>query len=457
LEKVKYKTKNILAVVITPDKIGAAELTRSSGGIRLIRYSQFSRSVSGGLTDLQSEIDDFRGFLKQNSFKFKTAAVAVSSRNILTTMVDVSNYADADKDVFASAVQLDLEHRFEFDTKEAVFDCEAFNGNNRPKEILAAAVLNRDVHAVCGFFDRIGIKVISLSVSLLAPPLHRDTGICVNMILYSSHTGFVVFNDSRLQVLKCLPSGPHRLGRDAPAVAELKRLLLVLENTKDISCRIWGVESPGGEIIESFRKVIPDTRFERISRPSQLEWITVSLGERMLNGGCELDFLNTHLAGTVKSRPRLWRGRIAAAVFILLAFAFAFFGGWYMDIRDAAAAKQQFEDISQRLQKAQTVIQRAAQARPWFSRQTEQLNSLKELTLCFPEYPDIWLTSLAVDEKFNQVISGRAVSENAVLNVVETMNTNSCFSGIKILYIRKANKNSDMVTFAVNFKYERGL
>ncbi|WP_146683566.1 PilN domain-containing protein [Limihaloglobus sulfuriphilus] len=448
----KIRAKNTLSIVITPDQIAAAELSDSSDGPKLIKYAEYNRRVSVNLDELGEEKDAFIAFLKQNRFKFKNAAVGISSRNVLTTLVDVSKYADADRDVFTSAVQLDLEQRFEFDVKDAVFDCVPLAGNSN--HILAAAVLNRDIQSVRELFAGTGISLVSLSVSLLAPRLHREPGVCVNLILYPHHTGFVVFEDSCLQTLKCLPSGSTRLGKTAPAVAELKRLLLTMQNTQGISCRIWGSESPAEEVVDSFKKVIPDTRFERISRPSQLEWITVSLGERILDGGCELDFVNTHF-GTHKKKRSGWSGRIIAASLLVLAFAAVFFGGWYMDSRDAEAAEQQYADLSERLETAQSVIQRVSQARPWFSSRTYCLSSLKELTLCFPEYPHIWLSSLALDENFNQVISGSAVSENAVLDVVEAMNSSSGFSNIKILYLRKMNKNSDTVTFAVNFKYER--
>ena len=97
------------------------------------------------------------------------------------------------------------------------------------------------------------------------------------------------------------------------------------------------------------------------------------------------------------------------------------------------------------------MIDQVSHAKKWFNREPLHLEHLRELTMVFPRSSDIWLTSLAVDPSLNQVIAGRATSEDAILDVVDTLKANPLFKDIELLYIRKMGNKTTLMTFAINF------
>jgi hypothetical protein len=150
-----------------------------------------------------------------------------------------------------------------------------------------------------------------------------------------------------------------------------------------------------------------------------------------------------------------WVPRIAVAALIAMLLVVLLVIEWRLDRRRIADCRQQIQSLSENVKSAEAIIEQTAYARQWFVRRPLYLDMLKELTRCFPEQGGIWLNSLAVDESLNQVITGKASGERAVLDVVDNLKSSPLFREVKILYIRQAGKNTREETFAIRFRCEQ--
>ena len=105
------------------------------------------------------------------------------------------------------------------------------------------------------------------------------------------------------------------------------------------------------------------------------------------------------------------------------------------------------------LAEARDVVAKVTFARPWYDRRASYLDCMKELTLAFPEEGVIWTTSLATQEDMAVVFSGKAVSESAVLDVLDRLKANPRLSDVKPLYLRQAGRTGREIAFAMSFTF----
>ena len=146
-----------------------------------------------------------------------------------------------------------------------------------------------------------------------------------------------------------------------------------------------------------------------------------------------------------------WWYRIAIGAVAACLLLGLYIYGWYTDSQAILKYEQDLDSMSKSIPVAEKMIEQVNHAKQWFRRQPVNLENLLELTLAFPRNSDIWLTSLAVDTSLNQVITGRATNEDAILDVVDKLKSNPLFKDIKLLYIRKMGQNTNVMTFAINF------
>ena len=166
-----------------------------------------------------------------------------------------------------------------------------------------------------------------------------------------------------------------------------------------------------------------------------------------------MDLLHSRLAPQRKlaiGRKVAW----AAAVVATLAVAgTALALDWHNDSVEAAELDARLGLMKDDLTDANEVIAQVTFARPWYNQRRSYLGCMRELTLAFPEEGLIWTTSLAVQEDMQVVFSGKAVSESAVLDVLDRLKASKDLSDVKPLYLRKAGRDGRETAFAMSFTY----
>jgi hypothetical protein len=149
-------------------------------------------------------------------------------------------------------------------------------------------------------------------------------------------------------------------------------------------------------------------------------------------------------------RKVVWAVFVAA---VLIAAGVAWGVGWHRDRVEAAALETQLSAMADNLTEARATIDKVTFARPWYDRRPSYLDCMRELTRAFPQEGRIWTTSLAVQEDMRVVFSGKAVSESAVLDVLDRLKANANLADVKPLYLRQASRSGREVAFAMSFTF----
>ena len=84
------------------------------------------------------------------------------------------------------------------------------------------------------------------------------------------------------------------------------------------------------------------------------------------------------------------------------------------------------------------------------------MNCLYELTSAFPQEGRVWATSVMVREDLQAMLTGKAVNESAVLDVLDRLKSNPKLTAVKPMYIRQAGGASKDVSFAIGLALRRG-
>jgi hypothetical protein len=166
-----------------------------------------------------------------------------------------------------------------------------------------------------------------------------------------------------------------------------------------------------------------------------------------------VDLLHSRLSP--KGRRRLtrkaaWAGAVVAALVVAGTVVAV---DWHRDSTEAAALRQKLNAMGGDLDKAKDTVAKVTFARPWYDRRPSYLECMRELTLAFPEEGLIWTTSLAIQEDMNVVFSGKAVSQSAVLDVLDRLKANPKLSIVQPVYIRRADERGREFAFAMSFTF----
>jgi hypothetical protein len=163
------------------------------------------------------------------------------------------------------------------------------------------------------------------------------------------------------------------------------------------------------------------------------------------------------------ARPAAWAGFVLLVAVVVVAAV----------LMDRRAAGREVADLRARWQQMQPSIEAAEQvvetvdtARGWYDRRPPFLDCLVALTLTFPEEGSIWATNLAIQEEamnesgvseqgegMRGVLSGKATSEQSVLDVLENLKGSGKFSEVQLLYIRETRGAAGDIAFSVAFTY----
>jgi hypothetical protein len=129
---------------------------------------------------------------------------------------------------------------------------------------------------------------------------------------------------------------------------------------------------------------------------------------------------------------------------------------WHGKNTDIAAYSERLDSISEDAAAAREMVDRMSYAGSWTSRKPEFLECIRQLTLAFPESPRVWATSLALSEKAEGSLVGKAVDKASFYEVLDKIKQNSAFSEVMMMHLRDAGGSSVEEEFAVTFKF-RGL
>jgi len=453
------KNQNSLGIVFYERTIAVSEVKSAGDSCQVHRSAEFEMPDGMTIENIASQESEFGAFLKENGFRSSKAVVGISAKQIVSTLLKIPLIQDAD--ILQETIKIHLERKLEADFSDIVFDCWDCQQNNTDAT-LVLMILKKTITAIKAFLVAFKITPLWITSSSLGLDLITTAGVNCNIVNYPRSLEVFIFQDRNLNaVLNISKKNNDLFGSElAEDVSrQIKQALWSVPNKGDQSnYTVWTTNRDAASVGQQLSRTLSDLKQVEIkgldgSGPAgNLCDVAAQLAGRAIAANpVGINFLNGHHPAKTAIIPKQWWSRIAigaATVFLLLGL---YFYSWYADSVTIARYQQDLDSMNENVQAAEKMIDQVGYAKKWFSRQPVHLENLRELTLSFPRSSDIWLTSLAVDPSLNQVIAGRATHEDAILDVVDTLKANPLFKDIKLLYIRKMGKNTNVMTFAINF------
>jgi hypothetical protein len=455
------QNRNMLGIVFYEQTIAVSEVEYADQTVNVRRNAEFRLPEGVTLKNVASARAQFGDFLKEQGFKNRKAAVGISSKHILSTPLKVPPIQDVQ--TRHETIKIHLERKLEMEMSDIMFDYWK-SKNNDNQTILALTALKTTVSSIKSLLSGLKITPLCLTNTSFGLDFVTSPGVNCNMVEYPQSVEVFVFENGNLKSV--LTVGKADTGRfDAELadkiVREVSRILWsVSVKSEDEMKYYWWTNNPnaagtaGGlqTIFGNLKRMDINTG---AAAGNLSDFAGRLAGKILASELASVNYLNGHYQEkrTTMTRQRLSKIAVFAGIVLLL---IGFYGyGWYSDRSMIAQYQDQITSMKENVEAAQLMIEQVGFARQWFQEEPVHLDRLRELTLAFPQNSNIWVTSLAVDESLNHIITGRAVSEEAILDIVDTLKSNPLFGDIKLLYIRKMGQETDIMTFAINF-HSRG-
>jgi len=167
-----------------------------------------------------------------------------------------------------------------------------------------------------------------------------------------------------------------------------------------------------------------------------------------------IDFLHSRMnakAGMIKKNQVVWASAVAAGICILFIVIFFI---WRGEKKDVSSLKARLDGMGADVDKTKDLIEKVNLSGGWYTERPKVLDCLSALTAVFPEEGKIWVTSLALTERMEGVIAGRATDEKSVIDVLDQLKANSHFFDVQMIYLQNNGTSSQDVSFSMNFSYQ---
>jgi hypothetical protein len=454
------KHKNILVILLGKKKVTVSQVEQTGNNCRLVKCADYILTKGVSMEEYPGNFSWFSQFVQEHGFKGNKAVVGLSTKYVVTTEVDLPPIKDISS--LPGILRLNLEKKSMLNSSETLIDYSGEPGG-APSHLLVVSVLTKQVNEVKKMLSAVSIQPVSITLSLLAAAYTESGGVICSIVVGSDYAEILVQKNGSLKNLRYIPlrSDPNSGQMVSRKIAIALQRLIADEISSDAPIKIRLISANRDRSIEEAVARIHDKiefiqHQEKISSDILTEscQLAAELGRKYISDDkLPIDFLHTRINGKKESRIQKMLPRILTASALLILFLGYLAVDWHMDVKAIALYQEKLSSISDNVESAKEVIHRISFARNWYEKNPRFLDSLRELTLLFPEKGDIWLSSLAVDESFNQVITGKAIEERAVLDVLDNLEKSEHFRNVKMLYIRQAAKNSSIVSFAFNFQY----
>ncbi len=452
------RTNRLLAAVFTDAAIYISEVEAGGGSCTLKKTSRLDVLALEG--DLSQIALRFAQLLKAEGFTAKRFAAAINSRNVMTMNLKIA--AMSDRELIEQAVKLEMERKLEFDIEDVRFDFTS-NRTDSGSEVFAVLTLKKHIDTVYAIAKAARLTVECITVACAVMGTADDTAINCSIVSVDESAQISITHGGAMRFFKHITTtGSSELLALDICRAINQYILGAQIDAADINCCVLADTGTTQALVRECKKI--DIKAAAAVSCCGLEGSDESLaGIAAAQLACSLlagtkpsiDLKNRKYTSKRKTHSSSLITKMSAAVAVLLIICGVFFYNWQSDHSKLDELNHQLQAIDPQVQGAATMMDRINYTKKWFADDPVYLEILKELTNAFPDEGTIWLTSLGSDESMNSIITGNAVEEKVVLDVLDVIKKNPSFKDTRIVYIRKTGKTLSTVTFAFNFKYSR--
>jgi len=460
--------KRMLGLAFEERAILAAEIRLSGARAHVLRGAELSFPEGVSLEDPQRLGQALREFLRTNGFSARSAVAGVPARWLLSKL---RTFPPAASSALAGMARLEAERSFAIDVDRLVLDYADGPASEAGRQILLAALPQDKAAQLAGVCAAAGLKLKVLTITSMVLAAARRPDSRPELLLYvrPAHSELCIRAGDGFRTVKHLPltmldqndpaawagAAANEIGRlmaTLPHEGSINGLMtLVVRNDAGLSTSVF--ESIGEQLSV---KTEADGAFSGGSI-AQEDARFAPAAELALAGTQKrrlpLDFLHSRITVAAKSKSGRRVAWGAAAAAVALAVCVAVLADGRAKQRELDGLRLRLKESESEINTAQAVVDQFALARGWTQRRPRFLDPLRELTLAFPVQGRIWVTSLAIREDMHTVVTGKASSEQAVLDTLDQIRGSSAFDGVKLLYMREAGGSDRSIAFSITFAF----
>ncbi|HUU11376.1 MAG TPA: hypothetical protein VM431_12690 [Phycisphaerae bacterium] len=471
--------RHILGLAVTKRSATAVEVALAKGGARVLRTAEFVFPAETDLKEPDRLGKALKEFLQKEHFTASRCIIGLEAARLTARE---KTLPPGSGDSLTEILTIAVEREFASDRKELVFDYLAGAGAAAKPSVLLVAAPRRNVEQLVAMAQGAGLTVAGVTSSTLALAASADgSPDTEHLMLHVFGGGAELVVRSRGNTLMMgrlsAPVSPQAGTDAAPAAAwldelshELRRVAyirlgepaagqaheLLVWNETPLPPAVW--DALAQRLAMPVRLCRPaDGRgpADAASPPQVGQYSAAAAMALAAVQGRPLpvDFLHSRLTPRrhlTVGRKVAWAAAVAAAVVLAGAFLVI---DMIQDEHDVADLEARLKENAAGITEARDVVGKVIFARGWYERRPRLLDCLRELTLAFPAEGGIWTTGLSMHEDLRGVVSGKAVAESRVLEVLDRLKTNPKFSDVKAVYLRQAGRGTREVAFAMSFRY----
>jgi hypothetical protein len=412
-------------------------------------------------------------FLQENKFTARKAIIGIPAKWLMLREKTIPLSA---KENVAAILKIHAEHEFSLNPEELALDYTSHVAEDKSNRLFLTAMLRGNLDRLILAVRWAGMDVLSVTVSSVVlftlirgkmfAPFPRYF-----LYLRKDYAEFLAKDGEQTVDVKHIQKDIKK-EKDL-FITELRRIISyhsknpVKENSEQLL--IWNASGdPCREELKILAEAMPfhlkimegnrQSFVERLSLPGGGDGdrfaAAIMLGQTFNNSDpFYVDFLNSRMnvkSSLFKKNQVFWASAVAAGVVILILVMFFM---WRGDQKDVTELRSRLDGMKDDISSAKDIIQKVNMAGGWYSKRPGILDGLNALTAAFPEEGKIWVTNLALTEKMRGVVSGRAIDEKSVIDVLDALKRNDHFSDVQMIYLQDNGKNSQEVSFSMNFSF----
>lgn len=472
--KKRVKPHKCIGIALSETTLFAGEVHRRKEGFTLGKRARFDFSKDYSLERPAQLGEVVKQFLRENGFAARKVTIGIPAKWIMTREIMLP---PSSKQAISGAMRLLAEREFSLGPEDLALDYTGVVYPDKQSRLILKAMLKKRMHQIREMAQAAGLEVLSISASSVAlftlAAEHMISGVRPRLALFMrpAYAELLVNIHEDIVTVKYFQK-PEEMGRKA-FLAEMGRILFTsmkaLPEDEGAHLFLWTgtesspqvvmteiaealpsgmdvVEFPVGEVLEKYGLSEADSDIDAFGPP-----LALARGAFREPLPSMVDFLNSRMeAKTARIEKRHLRmaGMVAAALLVILVGMII---SWKFNVNDVAVLKKTLAGMQADIDTAKDVVNKVAAADRWYDGRPRVLDCMRELTLIFPEEGSIWTSSVALNEEMSGILSGKALGDQNVIDVMDRMKKSKAFSDVQMIYLRDSGKESQEISFSMSF------
>jgi hypothetical protein len=452
-----------LGIALASRSMKVAEIGNGSDSYRVNHTAEFVFGESDSLQDPLALGAKFAAFLREHLFSARQAVFGLPAQWL---MFREKMLPPAPPQTLQSMLAIQAERDFSLEPQLLTLDYVLGQASGDGQPALLVAALRERVEQVRTFAEAAGLKTYVITATTLA--LAAATG--KDHVLYAGANGveLATRGPGGLVGLRHIATGSmiKSLAGQASSLhvsGALRRALVTgAPDQARGEITLWddvGVEPAmvQGLALELGMPLVRGESFhaahvEALPAAHAAGCVALALSQ-FLPALAPINLLSSRLAAKPPSRISTPVVASAVAALVVLIGAAYMFIVWRESSQEVAELRQKRDEMKENLDSAKAFVGRVNATRTWYERRPNYLECLRTVTLCFPEEGRAWTSSFTLRDDMKGILSGRAVDEKNVLDVLDRLKATPSLANVKMLYMRGTGGKNPEVSFGISFVF----